>query len=304
MLLVSEGNLFLKTALESYSQVNLYQKQTVLPEELSHYDLVIFDSITPPPLKRGNMVCLGVLPPNLSLKKQDLQESPILTEWQIDHPLLRFVNLENMNVRQSLEIGALPESNVLLRSSAGPLMQLWQGEGLRLLFVAFDLYHSDFPLQIGFPVFIFNLLQWFHPQVFDPTYWQIQTGEEFVFFPEGQQEITIINPRSEIITVENLKEPLVFSQTRIAGVYTLDGESLFVANLFNAQESDLFSRIRVSSESVEANKRLENGSSDDRLSLSPLLILLSCLILSIEWYLYHFPSSISRKKSKFSKKVP
>jgi len=159
VLLISEGNLFLKTALENYSRINLYQKETVLPEEISHYDLVIFDEITPPPLKRGNIVCLGVLPPNFSSGKPNLRSNPILIEWQIDHPLLRFVNLSHINVRQFLEVKPFSGGDVLISSSGSPLMQVWEKDGLRLLFIAFDLYHSDFPLQISFPIFIFNLLQ-------------------------------------------------------------------------------------------------------------------------------------------------
>ena len=304
VLLVTRGNLFLKATLESYSQVNLYQKETVLADELSYYDLIIFDNIVPPALKRGNIVCLGVLPPNLSLQEQDPQPNPILTERQIDHPLLRFVNLENMNVRQSAGIGTLAGADILLASSAGPLMQVWQNEGLRLLFIGFDLYYSDFPLQIGFPIFIFNLLQWFHPQVFDPTYWQIQTGGEFVIFPQAQkEEITIVNPHNEIITIEDREDPLIFSETTIAGVYTLDGKSLFAANLLSVHESNLFSRVAFSAASTEVNRQVKNEYSDSELSLSPMLILLSCLLLFIEWYFYHFPGVIGKEKSKFRKRT-
>jgi len=305
VLLVSEGNLFLKTALESYSWINLYQKQRALPEEISDYDLVIFDGIIPPLLERGNIVCLGVLPLNFSSEKPNLQFNPILTEWQIDHPLLRFVNFENMNVRQSLEIRPFPGSDVLLKSSEGPLIQVWEKEELRLLFIAFDLYSSDFPLQIGFPVFIFNLLQWFHPQIFDPTYCQIETGEEFVIFPKDQKEqIAIVNPHNEMIKIEKLKDPLVFSQTEIAGVYTLNGENFFVANLLSWRESNLLSRVRLPSTPGEVDKKVENEFWENKLSLSPLLILLSCLLLLIEWYLYHFPTDILKGRNRLRKRTP
>jgi hypothetical protein len=172
------------------------------------------------------------------------------------------------------------------------------------LFIGFDLYYSDFPLQIGFPIFIFNLLQWFHPQVFDPTYSQIQTGEEFVIFPKAQkEEMTIVNPHNETITIEDPKDPLIFSETTIAGVYTLDGKSLFAANLLSAHESNLLSRVTFSAASTGVNRQVKNEYSESKLSLSPLLILLSCLLLSIEWYLYHFPAAIGKKKSKFSKRT-
>jgi len=290
VLLVSQGNLFLETALTAYPCINLYLKNRISAQEIPNYDLVIFDGIVPPPLDQGNVVCIGTLPLDLLPENPGLQVNPLLTEWEIDHPLLRFVNLNDTNVERSLSIPPLPRGEVLVRSAKYPLMQIWQRGDLRLLFIAFDLYYSDFPLQVGFPIFIFNLLQWFHPEVFDPGYYQIQTGKGFSI-PSGYEEgeVAILNPHNEMNKFEKIEDSSIFWRTKIAGVYRLNGEEFFAANLLSSQESNLFSRVNLPSLDENIQEQLEGSSVSSKLPLSPLFILISCLLLLMEWHFYHFP---------------
>lgn len=289
VLLVSRGNLFLETAFTAYSSINLYVKDNVSAQEIPDYDLVIFDGIIPPSLNQGNVVCIGTLPLDFLPKNSGLRVNPVLIEWEIDHPLLRFVNLNDTNVEWSLPVPTLPNGEVLVKSTEYPLMQVWQKDNLRLVFLAFDLYYSDFPLRVGFPVFIFNLLQWFHPEEFDPDYYQIQTGEAFPL-PSGYEkhEVTILDPHNHM-NKPKMEDGPVFSQTKIAGVYRFNGEALFAANLVDSQESNLISRVNLSGPAKNFSQQLRSKTTISKFSLSPLLIVLSFLVLLIEWYLYHFP---------------
>lgn len=289
ILLVSHGNLFLETALGAYSGINLYVKNNASAQEILNYDLVIFDGIIPPPLNQGNVVCIGTLPIDLLPKNSGLRVNSVLTEWETDHPLLRFVNLNDTNVLWSIPVPTLPNGEAIVRSTKYPLMQVWQKHNLRLVFIAFDLYYSDFPLQVGFPIFIFNLLQWFHPQVFDPDYYQIQTGEDFPI-PSGYErsEVTILNPHRQINKSKIESRP-VFWQTKIAGVYRFKGETLFAANLVESQESNLISRVNLPGPVGSIQQQVQSRVITSKFSLYPLLIVISCLFLLIEWYLYHFP---------------
>lgn len=290
VLLVTRGNLFLEAALSAYSCVNLYLKNGVSTQEISNYDLVIIDGIIPPPLDRGNVVCIAALPPGLLSEKPNFQVSPVLTEWEIEHPLLRFVDLSDMNVERALSVQPLVGGEVLVRSNESPLMQIWQKGDLRLLFIAFDLYYSDFPLQVGFPIFIFNLLQWFHPEVFDPTYYQIQTGESFPI-PSGYEEgeVIILSPHKKVNKFEKVEPGFLFSQTDSAGVYKLNGEPFFAANLTSLEESNLFSRAGLPLLEGDIQEELEGGPVSTKLNLLPLFILIALVFLLAEWYLYHFP---------------
>ena len=291
VLLVSKGNLFLETALSAYQCINLYLKDRLSnSQEVADYDLVIFDGISPPSLDQGNVVLIGVLPPGFVLEKTVPQLNPVLTEWEVEHPLLRFVDLSDVNVERALPVGVLPGGKVLARSGSFPLIQVWQKNGLRLLFLAFDLYQSDFPLQVGFPIFIFNLLQWFHPELFDPNYYQIQTGKSFPIPTEYEGgEVNILSPHKKMRKFEKVESGLLFSQTQITGVYKLNGEPFFAANLTSSEESNLLARASLPLLEEEIGGRLEEEPAKRKLSLSPFLVLISFLLLLVEWYLYHFP---------------
>ena len=289
VLLVSRGNLFLETALAAYSDINLYLKTNASAQEILNYDLVIFDGIVPPPLNQGNVVCIGTLPLDLLPKNSGVRANPVLTEWETDHPLLRFVNLNDTNVQWSIPVPTLSDGEVLLKSTEYPLMQVWRKNNLRLVFMAFDLYYSDFPLQVGFPIFIFNLLQWFHPEVFDPDYHQIQTGEDFSILSGYEKgEVAILNPHGHIDKIK-IEDSPVFRQTKIAGVYRFNGEALFAANLVDSQESNLINRVNLPGLTENLQQQVQSRITTSKCLLSPLLIVISCLFLLIEWYLYYFP---------------
>lgn len=262
VLLVSPGNIFLENVLSSYSSINLYKKEKVPSERMQNYDLLIFDGIPPPPLQQGNVICIGTLPPTFLPKEPKLIENPVLTEWKSTHPLLRFVSLNNMDVKYSLSAPAIPGGEVLLQAEDYPLMQVLEKDNLKFVFIGFDLYYSDFPFRVGFPIFISNLLQWFYPGLFDPGYYQRQTGNDFTD----------------------------------AGVHQIDEGTSFAANLVSSQESNLHLRANIISPSADKEKMggEEQESGINRLSISTVIIILLCVLLLIEWYLYHFPAKRGR----------
>jgi len=280
VLLVSRGNLFLKTALKTYPQVKLFVKDKVSLEETPEYGLIFFDEVTPPPSLKGNIICISALAPDFPLESKGWEKYPPVTYIKSSHPLFRFVNLENLNIRRALSISSLPGAEILLRSFQIPLVQIWQREDLNLLFISFDLYDSDFPLQVGFPVFIFNLLQWFHPEIFDPQYYEVRTGENFFISREGKN-LLLIDPRNHSVKLEGRS---TFSQVNFVGPYKLNGDIYFVANLLNREESNISPQIKIYPFKKEESSIAKEGG---KWPLSPLLILLVLLLLLGEWYLYY-----------------
>ncbi len=258
VLLVSPGNLFLERALSSYSCINLQVKNKIFSNErLSDYDLVIFDGILPPSFSQGNIVCIGTLPLDYLPEEPNLIADPVLTEWKAGHPLLRFVNLTDTSIKYILQVPVLPGGKVIVKSGEYPILQTLQKDNFKLVFISFDLYCSNFPLQMSFPIFIFNLLQWFHPEVFDPDYYQVKTGKMF----------------------------------ETVGIYRLDERTAFAANLTSSEESNLFLRLPSSLLNKSARKRspIQDKMITDEFSFSFLFLLIFCLFLLVEWYLYHFP---------------
>ena len=279
VLLVSRGNLFLKTALETYPQIKLFVKDKVSLEETPEYGLIFFDEITPPPSLKGNIVCIASLSPDFPLKSKGWEKDPPLTYIKKSHPLFRFVNLEKLNIRRALSISSLPGAKILLRSFQTTLIQIWQKDDLNLLLISFDLYDSDFPLQVGFPVFIFNLLQWFHPEIFDPQYYEVHTGENFFISREGKNLLT--DPDNHSLKLEGKS---TFSQVNFVGPYKLNGDIYFVANLLNREESNISPQAKIYPFEKEESSVAEER---EKWPLFSLLILLALALLLGEWYLYY-----------------
>lgn len=279
VLLVSRGNLFLKTALKTYPQIKLFVKDKVSLEETPEYGLIFFDEVTPPPFLKGNIICIACFPSDFPLKSKGWQKDPPVTYIKKSHPLFRFVNLEKLNIRRALSISSLPGAEVLLRSFNHPLIQIWQREDLNLLLISFDLYDSDFPLQVGFPVFIFNLLQWFHPEIFDPQYYEVHTGENFFISREGKNLLT--DPHNHSL---KLKGKSIFSQVNFVGPYRLNGDIYFVGNLLNRGESNISPQAKIYPFKKEESSIAKEGR---KWPLLPLLILLALILLLGEWYLYY-----------------
>ena len=73
---------------------------------------------------------------------------------------MRYVALDDLRVIEPKRI-ALPDSaQVLATSQAGPVIALVLEGDTRHVVVGFDLIKSNWPMQISFPVFTSNSLQW------------------------------------------------------------------------------------------------------------------------------------------------
>jgi hypothetical protein len=156
--LVSEGNLYLETFLESDPR---YRWTRVAPEEFRETpatDVYIFDRFAPE--TRPNRPSFLIAPPPTSWLPSGSGEveRPEVVEWDLEHPVLRSVSLEDLDLDHATE---LDSGNVgtLVRSSSGALM-LVGDEPVRWLLLAFDLDTTTFPIQPSFPVFLSNALNW------------------------------------------------------------------------------------------------------------------------------------------------
>ncbi len=76
--------------------------------------------------------------------------------WDREHPLLRNVSLDSLAVAQTLTVTAAPSlrSREIARASAGPLILVTEHAGLRHVAVLFELDQSNWPILLGFPIFL------------------------------------------------------------------------------------------------------------------------------------------------------
>jgi hypothetical protein len=165
ILLVSQGNLFLERAFSLIPGLTLTQ---ITPDNYptqDEYDLTIFDRNVPNALADGNT--LFIAPPAstaLFTVQGTFSNTALIGQQQTNHPIMRFVELANLNIAQAQSIEPPPWTSSLLNGQGGSLLIAGENEGRRIAVITFDLLRSDLPLQIDFPILIANLAGWFLDQ--------------------------------------------------------------------------------------------------------------------------------------------
>src|SRR5205085_12273126 len=101
-LLVSRGNQILEKALRNQPNVQL-SVTTVLADPATGFDVVVLDDVTPVVWPSVNILAIHIANTNWFAGWQTLKAPPIV-DWKSTHPLLRFVNFDNVFVGETLGV--------------------------------------------------------------------------------------------------------------------------------------------------------------------------------------------------------
>ena len=107
------------------------------------------------------------LPPNVGWLAPTVAvlTSPAVSGWDPDHPLMRFVSLEDLRIERAVRLGARPgeagtaDVDVVIGTTELPLLIATEAPR-KVIRAAFALEDSNFPLQPAFPIFLSNVLSW------------------------------------------------------------------------------------------------------------------------------------------------
>ncbi|MGH7265127.1 MAG: VWA domain-containing protein [Candidatus Rokuibacteriota bacterium] len=244
LLLVSPGNLFLEKALKSDPQVVL---ETKTPSEyaggMGSHDVVVLDSTSPPKVGAGRFVFVNSVPGDVPIEPLGVMEQPIVLDWERSHPIMRFVDLSKVGVEEALRVRPLAAGRTLLESAGGPLIYLLEERDRKAVFVGFDLFKTDFPLRVAFPLILSNSIRWLHPVGLEGADLMVPAGTPFLLTVEhGVDEATVHGPEGGTRKALITRGALSFTQTDRVGVYTLvtgSREVPFAVNLLRGAESDI-----------------------------------------------------------------
>ncbi len=171
--LVSPGSVFLETALGVEPRISL---EFLTPDAYTDRvvaDLYVFDRFAPTNPPRGP--ALLFLPPSVPWLAPPLEvlSSPQVPEWDAEHPVLRFVSLDDLRIDRAVRTQVLPAAaagradnspvagttEVIVGTPQLPLITVSENPE-KIVRVSFALEESNFPLQPGFPIFLSNALSW------------------------------------------------------------------------------------------------------------------------------------------------
>jgi hypothetical protein len=127
------------------------------------YDLVIFDGVTPSlPPTAGRYLYFDPRGGGSPFSVRGTVRDPVLDPASLhrDHPLLRQLDLTDVNVAEATRLALAPGDLALAASFGVPLIVTRERPGLRIAALAFDPRRSDLPMRPAFPLLIGNALAW------------------------------------------------------------------------------------------------------------------------------------------------
>ncbi|MBI1726632.1 MAG: VWA domain-containing protein, partial [Candidatus Rokubacteria bacterium] len=244
VLLVSPGNLFLEKELSTDPQVKLeVRTPDAYQGGMDGFDVVVLDSVSPPRIGSGRFVLVNTSPPDVPLEVLGRLESPVIMDWDRSHPIMRQVDFAKVAIEDALRVRPLAAGKTLVEAVGGPIVYLLEEPNRKAVFFGFDLFRSDLPLRVAFPVMMSRALRWLHPADLDQASLSLQTGQPILLLVEhGVTTATVRTPSGRSVRAQVARGAISFTETDEVGVYTVAtsrGETKVAVNLFTPDESEL-----------------------------------------------------------------
>jgi hypothetical protein len=289
VLLISNGNLFLERALALDARVSL-EVATAVPESekagspgASSYDIIVFDGGAETRVKANGILSFGSQNSSIGAIAGTVSRPQALAANEEDE-VTKFVDLSSTFIDKANKVTPAAGSRTLVDSDRGPLI-LASDVDKKHVYVGFSLLESDFPLQVGFPIFISNVLDFVAKESKGGAV-AIQTGRTVSLVAETPERGRLTLPNGSSIDIEPDVGSYVLRTMGAAGKYVFSAagkQSVFYANLLDEEESNI-----TPSESLSVNNReVAAAKAPARIADFWKPILLLCLlILAGEWWLF------------------
>jgi len=296
LLLSAERSTFVEQVLRSLPGVQVFQgdtNRTTLPEQ--PYDVYVFNGWLPDELPDADMLIIN--PPRDS--SLFALGDPIESVGEIRvadrmHPLAAFLNVSAVNLLRYRPVSSASWAQPILQTDSGAVLLAGEIGTQQIALLPFDLRESDLPLQVAWPIFVANSLDWFAPPSL-LTQTEYRIGESVTVSPPlNTEELEIALPGEDTRNPSLTSSVLAFDQTQQPGFYQVTAfaeeeivaQQAFAVNTFGEE-----SRIepRQPEELV-----LGGGLDSDEEQQEPLglreywwVIALVALAISVlEWWLY------------------
>ena len=288
VLLVSPGNLFLEKVLHTDPQVKVeVRKPDAYQGGMEGFDVVVVDSVSPPKLGNGRFVLVNTVPGDVPLEVLGRLDNPTIMDWDRTHPIMRQIDFAKVTIEDAMRVRPLAAGKTLVEAVGGPLIYALEERDRKALFFGFDLFRTDFPLRVAFPLILSKGLRWLSPVGLDQSSLQLQAGQPILLPVEhGVTTATVRTPSGRSVRAQVNRGMASFTETDEVGVYTVvtgRGETKVAVNLMNADESDLTPQPVPT---FVEGARPESPPVLIQRELWPFFVMLALLLFALEGFLY------------------
>lgn len=274
---------FVERALALDPRVTLDRAAALPADQGAGYDIVVFDGIPSQRTRSRGTLILGRAGPGAPVVVEGSAKGAKFTGSE-PSPLMKGVDLDGVYVDTIERVRPTGGAEVLARSAEGPLVVAERSPTRRTVYLAFAPLQSDFPLQVGFPIFIANALDYLGGEAGGGPL-VVSAGKPFAL-PVAGGVPTLTLPGGGRVTLRPSGGVATVREARRIGHYelTVDGKPrVVVATLRNPRESDVAPVAQV----ALAGQPVKSISAPLRFGdfWRPLAML--CLaVLGFEWWLY------------------
>ncbi|MEQ8821717.1 MAG: BatA and WFA domain-containing protein [Sumerlaeia bacterium] len=292
ILVVSNGNFFIEQALSVDPRVKVSRISPAGYTPSEEYDIVIFDNATSGELPPGNFVFINSLPPLETFAEgAENVSNPRIIDWNRVHPLTRYVNFEDVLIGQAMDIAAPRAALPILQAVETDLITLTETETQKFLVIGFDVFKSYWPVDVSFPIFIANMIDYFSRSgsgILRPSY---STGETIALIPGREDtKVTVTTPAGETLDfpLEGISTAYL-TETSRAGIYSASYDSRAVVDLLPVNMLSFDETIIAPRESLVVGGSEIIGS-DEKVRTDQEVwhwfVLAALGILMVEWAIY------------------
>ena len=251
------------------------------------FDVVVVDSVSPQKLGNGRFVLVNTVPADVPLEVLGRLDNPTIMDWDRTHPIMRQIDFAKVTMEDAMRVRPLAAGKTLVEAVGGPLIYALEERDRKALFFGFDLFRSDFPLRVAFPLMLSKGLRWLHPAGLDQSSLQLQAGQPILLPVEhGVTTATVRTPSGRSVRAQVNRGMASFTETDEVGIYAVvtgRGETRVAVNLMNGDESDLTPQpLPTFVETV----RPESAPVLIVRELWPFFVALALLLFAVEGFLY------------------
>jgi hypothetical protein len=289
VLLVTRGNRFLEKALRSGANAQVTTASS-LADNAANYDIVVLDDVQPMVWPKPNVLAVHVANDTLFPGHWKNIELPSIVDWKNTHPLLRYINLDNVQISSTLGVKPPNWGVPLVEAQQTPLILAGELNHQKIIWIGFDTLQSSWPLRISFPMFMANAMQWLDPATAKAGQLTLHAGEPFRFtLPERatSAEVTYPGGATKTLALQNQRE-IVFGDTAKQGVYRLRAGTnvmAFCVNVLDSSESNTKPR-----DELQFGKFDRVGATSIKQASVEMwrwIAAAALAVLSFEWWFYH-----------------